>query len=185
MTSASTVTSHTRISSPAGVWRLLLVHGPDTERRGSARVLSDAAVVLGREPPDGGIELADPELSRMHARLEPTQDAWRVVDLESHNGTYLNAVRVQASPVRHGDVIRIGTHLLVLERVSLESARDLVLAGRSGDALVGPSVAMAAVRADIERIAPPTLRYSSSGRAASARSWSPGRYTSAAVALAP
>jgi pSer/pThr/pTyr-binding forkhead associated (FHA) protein len=33
---------------------------------------------------------------------------WQVVDLGSTNGTFLNGNRVQASPLRAGDVIRVG-----------------------------------------------------------------------------
>jgi len=157
LSSKTTVTTRVRITSRPDLWRLLVVYGPDDDRVGSAHVLSDTAITIGREAQDDGrsIALDDPELSRAHARLEPTEHGWALVDLESHNGTFVDATRVEdrAAP-DHGSVIRLGSHLLVLQRVSLESARDLVLAANASSELVGRSVAMASLRSDIVRLAP-------------------------------
>ena len=68
------------------------------------------AVTLGRSL-DCDLWLDDPRLSRAHCRLEPALegDGWVVIDLNSRNGTYVNAVRVmERQPLNHRDVITIG-----------------------------------------------------------------------------
>ncbi|MEO6435314.1 MAG: FHA domain-containing protein [Tepidisphaeraceae bacterium] len=64
---------------------------------------------------DCDLWLEDPALSRKHCQLEPALegDGWVVTDLNSRNGTYVNAVRVmQRQPLNHKDVITLGkTHL--------------------------------------------------------------------------
>src|SRR5262245_9110843 len=41
-------------------------------------------------------------VSRRHVRIQPSPDGYRVVDLESTNGTFLNNVQVRESPLRDG-----------------------------------------------------------------------------------
>ncbi|MEI2817784.1 MAG: FHA domain-containing protein [Microthrixaceae bacterium] len=54
----------------------------------------------------------DTGISRVHARLEPrgAGDGWLIVDLDSANGTMVNAVRVEDAPcpVYEGDVVFVG-----------------------------------------------------------------------------
>ncbi len=156
MSVSKTVTSRVRVTSPSDLWRLVVVHALDPDRVGSAHILrASRPVTLGREAQgEGSVVLDDPELSRAHARLEPSGEAWALVDLGSHNGTFLDARAIERAPAGHGAVIRIGSHLLVLQRVSLEAARDLVMAANARSELVGKSIAIAAVRTEIARLAP-------------------------------
>jgi pSer/pThr/pTyr-binding forkhead associated (FHA) protein len=71
------------------------------------------SITIGRSL-DCDLWLEDPLLSRHHCRLEPALegDGWVVIDLDSRNGTYVNAKRIQRSPLNHKDVITLGkTHL--------------------------------------------------------------------------
>lgn len=53
--------------------------------------------------------LPDPQVSRNHARVEMQGDACWLVDLGSHNGSYVNGIRVeQKRMLRVGDLIRLG-----------------------------------------------------------------------------
>jgi pSer/pThr/pTyr-binding forkhead associated (FHA) protein len=68
------------------------------------------ALTLGRSL-DCDLWIDDPRLSRQHCRLEPALegDGWVVIDLNSRNGTYVNAKRIeQRQPLNHRDVITIG-----------------------------------------------------------------------------
>lgn len=66
-----------------------------------------AAMEIGRE--GSGIALPqDGTASRRHARVEPIGNGWQVLDLGSTNGTLVNGARVTASPLRSGDVLRVG-----------------------------------------------------------------------------
>ncbi len=77
--------------------------------------LTEASYAIGRAP-DNEIVLEDSRVSRRHGKLERHSEAYRLVDLNSHNGTFLNGQRVQGPvPLRPGDEIGIGQHLLVYE----------------------------------------------------------------------
>ncbi len=85
-----------------------------------------AAVSVGRSV-DGGISVADPQLSRTHLRLEHTEaDRLFVEDLKSTNGTFVNRKRVPAAHLREGDVIRLGKTILVVthELTDVENAAE-------------------------------------------------------------
>jgi len=73
-----------------------------------------AAVTIGRGL-DCDLWLDDPVLSRKHCRIEPALegDGWVVTDLNSRNGTYVNAKLVMGKqPLTHRDVVTVGkTHL--------------------------------------------------------------------------
>ena len=53
--------------------------------------------------------LNEPTASRRHAAIERQSGRWRVIDLGSTNGTYLNGRRVTSpSPLERGDELRFG-----------------------------------------------------------------------------
>ena len=68
------------------------------------------AIVIGRSL-DCDLWIDDPMLSRRHCQLEPALegDGWVVTDLNSRNGTHVNAKRIlERTPLNHRDVITIG-----------------------------------------------------------------------------
>jgi hypothetical protein len=52
--------------------------------------------------------LGRPDISRRHARIERDGSGWRVVDLRSTNGTWVNGKRVEAAPISEGDEVAFG-----------------------------------------------------------------------------
>ena len=65
---------------------------------------------------DSALVLADPEVSRRHARFELRDGIIFLRDLESSNGTFLNGSRVTTPiEVRVGDEIDLGTTRLTIE----------------------------------------------------------------------
>jgi pSer/pThr/pTyr-binding forkhead associated (FHA) protein len=87
--------------------RELVIHLPD----GAPRVLpleEGRQVTFGRHD-TSTVVLTDPYASDLHARIEPGDDGWVLVDEGSTNGTYLNQVRLTApTPLRAGDQISFG-----------------------------------------------------------------------------
>lgn len=65
------------------------------------------------------IVLDDSSVSRRHAELRSTPHGWRLRDLNSTNGTFLNGARLGAGewPVQPRDIIRCGNVTLVVEAV--------------------------------------------------------------------
>ncbi|HEY0660357.1 MAG TPA: FHA domain-containing protein [Lysobacter sp.] len=63
---------------------------------------------IGRAP-ECGLRLDDPGLSRVHARLLPTEDGVQLEDLGSTNGSYINDRRVLRGEAKPGDEIGFDT----------------------------------------------------------------------------
>lgn len=84
--------------------RLIGVAGADTGREHS--IASDA-LLIGRSS-RCDIVLAEPSVSRRHARIvRRGRDYW-VVDLESGNGTYVNGARISEQTLKSGDEVTFG-----------------------------------------------------------------------------
>jgi ABC-type multidrug transport system ATPase subunit/pSer/pThr/pTyr-binding forkhead associated (FHA) protein len=67
------------------------------------------AVIIGRDDDADIVVGGDLTVSRRHAEIRSKAASWEVVDLHSHNGTFLNGVRVVgATPLADGDLIAIG-----------------------------------------------------------------------------
>ncbi|HZN95120.1 MAG TPA: FHA domain-containing protein [Myxococcales bacterium] len=64
--------------------------------------------VLGRSADATVVVDGDPNVSRQHCRIEFEANEFLLRDLQSANGTYLNAKRVSTAALRHGDVISVG-----------------------------------------------------------------------------
>lgn len=85
---------------------------------GAEYELARERLALGRGP---GVDLAleDAALSKEHALLEYADGGFRVRDLGSTNGLFVNGERTQERALRHGDRIEAGEHrfqLVVEER---------------------------------------------------------------------
>jgi signal transduction histidine kinase len=69
--------------------------------------------------------LHDNEVSRRHAEVRPADDAFRVVDLGSANGTFLNGQPVDQAPLRPGDHLRLGKTVMVFSESGALLDREL------------------------------------------------------------
>jgi adenylate cyclase len=86
--------------------------------------LAKDSVVIGKLP-DNDIELKDNTISRQHCRLQRTAKGFKLSDLNSTNGCYVNGRRVQSKTLEVGDKITIGrTTLSFLARDKHEGYRD-------------------------------------------------------------
>jgi hypothetical protein len=85
---------------------LLVVRGPAT---GSRIELVGDEMTAGRSP-DTAIFLDDITVSRQHATFKRTDSGWRLHDLSSLNGTYVNRDRVDSVDLTKGDEIQIGKY---------------------------------------------------------------------------
>lgn len=85
-------------------------------------LLPDRPFSIGRDE-QNSLQLFDMRVSRFHARVEPENGRFLVVDLNSSNGMYVNGELIPPQParteLRHGDQIEIGnmgTLTLVFEQ---------------------------------------------------------------------
>jgi pSer/pThr/pTyr-binding forkhead associated (FHA) protein len=71
--------------------------------------LSDDVVTVGRGQ-ESNIFLDDVTVSRKHAEIMHGDRGYRIRDVGSLNGTYVNRVRVDAVDLRSGDEIQVGKY---------------------------------------------------------------------------
>ncbi len=147
-----TVTVDPRGKSGAPIppaFAFVVVYGPDEETLGSVILVREDPVTVGRAQ-NARLAVSDVGVSRLHARFELRADELFVVDLGSHNGTLVNATRVKESRLAAGDVVRIGSTLLVVQSIAIEDAFAPKDDGAS--ALLGDSVAIRRVRREVAKI---------------------------------
>jgi len=74
---------------------------------GSRYTLADESLIIGRGA-DCNIQIDDHSVSRRHARIQPCQDGYYAVDLQSTNGTFVNDVPAAMYKLKDGDYLRVG-----------------------------------------------------------------------------
>jgi hypothetical protein len=71
--------------------------------------IGEETITVGRSP-ESNIFLDDVTVSRKHAEIARGERGYRIRDVGSLNGTYVNRVRVDAVDLRNGDEIQIGKY---------------------------------------------------------------------------
>jgi signal transduction histidine kinase len=111
--------------------------GPD---EGKHFDLGDKPLGIGRDAANP-LRLHDTEVSRRHAEFQPIEGGFRIVDLGSANGTFVNKAQIKEAILRPGDQIQIGQTVLLYssgrpsgqpvsdlaDRISMISRTDLEL----------------------------------------------------------
>ncbi len=81
-------------------------------RSGEQFPLEHAQTTIGRTP-ECEIFLDDVTVSRRHAVVTRAGDAFRIEDLGSLNGTFLNRSRIERAELENGDEVQIGKYRLI------------------------------------------------------------------------
>ena len=159
------ITSTVRLETggPAGrAPELVLLMAGGAPGPAMRRELEAGQLHIGRDVPPKELKVADPSMSRCHARCvaSPISGSVELVDCDSRNGTFLNGRRVRRAALEDGDVIRTGETLWtyaagepmqqVLEqvRMSARSGLNVLLRGETG---TGKEVIARQVHADSGR----------------------------------
>jgi len=84
------------------------------------------------------VTIADRFLSRRHARLFDSGEGWRIEDLGSRNGTFINGRQVeQPAPIQAGDVIALSASLIKVQAMlEVDAPSDAVTDVPSTDRLL-------------------------------------------------
>jgi ABC-type multidrug transport system ATPase subunit len=91
---------------------------PSVIRRLPTKVLR-----IGRAP-DNDVVISDLSVSRHHAELRKIAETYQIVDLNSHNGTFVNGQRVSSAPLTEGDIVGIGPSTFRLSGTELQEFVD-------------------------------------------------------------
>ncbi len=146
--------------------RLFAIAGP---LEGAFFALPEQEVSIGRSP-SNLLVIDDPSVAPDHCLIQGSGEEFRLRDLGSPKGTYVNALPVEERLLRHGDEIRIGECLFLfllyeaetppelrrereLEWLAAENRRLLAEINLEHN-MVGESPAMRAVFQFISRVAP-------------------------------
>ena len=98
--------------------------------KGESYRLTGVKLTLGRDA-SNGVQIGDATVSKKHCAIEASDDSFELVDLDSHNGTFVNGIPVKRRSLVHGDIIRVGnSELLFLTR---EETRDEAVAVQYSD----------------------------------------------------
>jgi pSer/pThr/pTyr-binding forkhead associated (FHA) protein len=92
-----------------GVALLVVKRGPNA----GSRFLLDRPVTSAGRHPNSDIFLDEVTVSRRHAEFRRENGEFRIVDMASLNGTYVNRESVQSAVLADGDQIQIGKFGLV------------------------------------------------------------------------
>lgn len=144
--------------------RLIQSH-PPTEHP-----LEESGSVVGRGA-TATVRIAEPSLSREHARILHQSGNWRIMDLGSANGTLLNNMPVRGMQcLRDGDILRLGN--VVFEFTSSE--QDAVHGAATGQATIlnAPEIRQVVMLvADLKGFTPLSSRLAPEVLAAAVRYW--------------
>ncbi|MBN2342280.1 MAG: FHA domain-containing protein [Deltaproteobacteria bacterium] len=87
---------------------LTISNGPDA---GKKFYIEESCTTVGRSK-EADIQLDDEVASRLHAEIHFNNMEFRIKDLQSSNGTFLNGSSVIEYALRHNDKIMIGETML-------------------------------------------------------------------------
>lgn len=90
--------------------RLLVLSGP---LKDSTFVLAKEEIPIGRDA-SNLLAISDPSLSRRHCVISGSPQGYRIRDLESRNGTFVNGEAISDRPLKHGDQIAAGDSVFML-----------------------------------------------------------------------
>src|SRR5688572_26915913 len=89
--------------------------------RGQVFPLGDEPVTIGRET-SNRIALNDRAVSRRHCVIRPEEGRFRLQDLESHNGTFINGIPTGDHLLENGDELRVGESLFLIQLEETDEA---------------------------------------------------------------
>ncbi len=100
---------------------LFVIQGADQGKRFEFK---SSPVSLGRDN-SNAIRLHDTEVSRRHAELRQDEEAYRIVDLGSANGTYVNGQLTDQGLLHSGDRLQLGQTVMLYNDGGSSPRRDL------------------------------------------------------------
>src|SRR5262249_50316068 len=118
---AATAVAPSRGSALLGAFTLVVVEGAEEGAQFALDGSHPTPMLVGQGPACH-IQLTDREISRRHAAFELERGRVRLRDLGSTNGTFIEGVAVIDAFVAPGEIVRMGSTALRLERLSTRTA---------------------------------------------------------------
>ncbi|WP_224368978.1 sigma 54-interacting transcriptional regulator [Hyalangium versicolor] len=144
-------TADLTLSEGPGVLEPVVVESVEGPGKGKRATLSEGTLLVGTDP-SCELPLEDPTVSRRHLVLELLPGAVRVRDLGSRNGTRYLGARIREARVPLGGSVTVGKTTLRISPV--KDSRRPVSEREELHGLLGKSVAMRQLFAELERLGP-------------------------------
>jgi len=147
----STVPRAPESAQPVRVRRVVVVEGPDAGQHFLLQPDAPSRIFLGTSE-SCDLRLSDPTVSRRHSAFEAVGSRYRLTDLDSTNGTFVDGVAIVVAFVRGGEIVRCGSTALRIETDAVALPSRLSTATHFGSTL-GSSLAMRRLYPLCERLA--------------------------------
>ena len=115
--------------------KLIAISGP---AEGTTFALIEDEISIGREP-SNSISINDHSVSRRHCLIRRESESFKIIDLDSYNGTFVNSLPIGEQALNHGDQISVGSVRFVFLLQEPEAAATGSLIELGEDELVNPS----------------------------------------------
>ncbi|MCA9522944.1 MAG: sigma 54-dependent Fis family transcriptional regulator [Myxococcales bacterium] len=130
-------------------YTLVVQQGPN---QGLKRQFDRRLIYVGSSP-DVALPLDDSTVSRHHLKIEGDKNGYRIRDLGSKNGTYVNGVRISDAYLADAAVIRIGASEVLFKTDEDTVEIELSTEPRFGK-IIGQSAEMREIFALLSKVAP-------------------------------
>jgi two-component system response regulator HydG len=131
--------------------KVVVTEGPDVGREFTLEPDAPSRILLGTSEVCD-LRLTDPTVSRRHAAFEPAGRRYRLTDLGSTNGTFIDGVAIVSAYVRGGELLRCGSTAMRLDVDDAAAPAQLSSAIRFGS-MMGASISMRRLYPLCERLA--------------------------------
>ncbi|HSE19689.1 MAG TPA: sigma 54-interacting transcriptional regulator [Pyrinomonadaceae bacterium] len=115
--------------------KLIAISGP---AEGTTFALTEEEISIGREP-SNSISINDHSVSRRHCLIRRENGSFKLIDLDSYNGTFVNSLPVGEQALHDGDQISVGgvRFVFLLQEPEAADTGNLIELGE--DELINPS----------------------------------------------
>jgi transcriptional regulator with GAF, ATPase, and Fis domain len=147
---AADETAHAAANPDQSRFRAATLHWREASANKSFVVSKRA--ILGSSP-DADVRVGDPQVSRVHLELSPAPDGLWIRDLGSKNGTFLNEIRITEARTPARATLKVGSTEIAIRYESGDKRAIELWPEPRFQRMVGPSVAMRALFAVLDRVA--------------------------------
>lgn len=136
---AANVRITTELKNPSAIgvhYRLLCMTGPN---KGNVYYLIGKRVVIGRgETAD--IQIVDAKISREHAELAFSENAYTITDLGAQNGIIVNDHKVKQKKLNEGEKIVIGQTVFKYNIITISQSLEMMIAEATPDSAMAKEI---------------------------------------------
>lgn len=83
-------------------------------------IISNSDIVTVGSSPNAKIIIKDKKVSDIHAVIEQRFGKWHIIDLASHNGTWIDKEHVDEAPIERKATVTFGDETLIIEPINLK-----------------------------------------------------------------